>query len=632
LYPVETHPHSLLICSSMSSSSSANTITTDSPQPIWKWDLQTIAHFIRQVSKRGTSSTAPQSEETYKLYANLVTNLKNFLQTGADPYSINAIKIEQKVLPGAILIKLQLGGIINAVSGIKGGVTEPYVTNLADCKRMWKSEANEHFKNLQKWYEYANVLKAAVNARVAQDKIEEMPQQIVEMMCGSEINIGEVQNLRSRVYQTVVLNNGTHASARLRELEGGGNDIVLAKAATHKVEQYHKCNQCGNADQGAFVMDKKNGDVICSNCGMVVVESLMHEGSQFRNFEGEADRNHHGDTANPLFSDAHNMSTGLSVANDSQIGDTTAKNLQTILKNAHTYTEMNISQFGAKERKTRTGYKDKQKKDAFMQMQHVGYALSLHESIVQYAKELFSGFRDDRELVQHYKGILAACLLESFDKFSKEGKQILKQKMEHKTSNSTDAVRSNWRDNMHDNAASKFEASTKIAFVEEEKHQQPVSEWSLENVRSWLTSTSHKLAVENGGGDELEGQYVEFSLKLVEYLQKELEKSGMKTNGRKGAVSTPRVDMANLQIKWQKLDSFNGTKTKTAGQLLILKSVKKLVQITSDEKSSAVFHKELRSLLTRQSKRKRNASSAELEEQRLAQMKRKPWLQTKLNA
>lgn len=96
-------------------------------------------------------------------------------------------------------------------------------------------------------------------------------------------------------------------------------------------------------------------------------------------------------------------------------------------------------------------------------------------------------------------------------------------------------------------------------------------------------------------------------------------------------MSTPRVDMANLQIRWQKLDSYNGTKTKSAGQLLILKSVKKLAQITSDEKSAAVFHKELRSILTHQSKRKRNASSAELEEQRLAQMKRKPWLQTKLN-
>ena len=28
------------------------------------------------------------------------------------------------------------------------------------------------------------------------------------------------------------------------------------------------------------------------------------KGSQYRNFEGETDRNHHGDLANPLYSDA----------------------------------------------------------------------------------------------------------------------------------------------------------------------------------------------------------------------------------------------------------------------------------------------------------------------------------------
>jgi len=46
-------------------------------------------------------------------------------------------------------------------------------------------------------------------------------------------------------------------------------------------------------------------------------------------------------------------------------------------------TEMNISQFGAKERKTRIGYKDKQKRDAFMQMQHIGRLnfFSLAESL-----------------------------------------------------------------------------------------------------------------------------------------------------------------------------------------------------------------------------------------------------------
>ena len=157
--------------------------------------------------------------------------------------------------------------------------------------------------------------------------------------------------------------------------------------------------------------------------------------------------------------------------------------------------------------------------------QLTGNALSLHDSIIQYAKSLFAGFRDDRELVQSYKGILAACLLESFDKFSKEGKQMLKVKMETKSKSST-GTRSNWRDNLHDNAASKFESSSKIAFVEKESSKwRGVSTWNLEEVRSWLTTTSHKLASESTDGDEMEGRLVGFSLKLLEHLQNDLQKS-----------------------------------------------------------------------------------------------------------
>jgi hypothetical protein len=48
-----------------------------------------------------------------------------------------------------------------------------------------------------------------------------------------------------------------------------------------------KCTNCGNNEQTDFIMDAKNGDIICQNCGAVVIESLMHEGSQFRKFEGE---------------------------------------------------------------------------------------------------------------------------------------------------------------------------------------------------------------------------------------------------------------------------------------------------------------------------------------------------------
>ena len=42
--------------------------------------------------------------------------------------------------------------------------------------------------------------------------------------------------------------------------------------------------------------------------------------------------------------------------------------MENVLRNAHAYTEMNMSQFGKAEKKTRIGYKDKQKKDAFYQV------------------------------------------------------------------------------------------------------------------------------------------------------------------------------------------------------------------------------------------------------------------------
>ena len=60
-------------------------------------------------------------------------------------------------------------------------------------------------------------------------------------------------------------------------------------------------------------------------------------------------------------------------------------------------------------------------------MVHAGDALGLHEAVVQRAKELFAGFRDDREMVQQYKAVIAACLSEAFDQLSRDGKQLLKK-------------------------------------------------------------------------------------------------------------------------------------------------------------------------------------------------------------
>lgn len=259
------------------------------------------------------------------------------------------------------------------------------------------------------------------------DILATTPRRIADLLC-PEISDAELKSIRRRVHDTVVLGLGTHSSANAASLEDETSEIpVSASVRGHEIEQWKRCHACGNNDQSMFVLDGRNGDVVCTNCGAVVSESIMHEGSQYRKFEGEEDRNHHGDSPNPLFSNSHNMATtlgGMSFqpgAGMGGYGSAGRGGIENILRNAHAYTgryfsflycyspctdirimgaaedhsqfacqlslsyfsciylldalffiaarsEMNISQFGKEEKKTRIGYKDRQKKDAFYQV------------------------------------------------------------------------------------------------------------------------------------------------------------------------------------------------------------------------------------------------------------------------
>jgi hypothetical protein len=467
------------------------------------------------------------------------------------------------------------------------------------------------------------------------------------------------------IYDTVILGKGLSQPEEI--------DIPTAAnyQSVHVLEKFKKCASCGNTDQALFVLDRKNGDVICSTCGTVNSESLMHEGSMYRKFEGEEDRNHHGDSANPLYSNAHNMSTtlgGVQITTGAGGGGfgTQKRGLETVLRNAHAYTELNISQFGKGDRRTRTGYKDKQKKDAFIQMTHVGDALNLHEAVVQRAKELFAGFRDDRELVQQFKGVIAACLCEAFEQLSSDGRQILKQKQEAPTEVFANP-RANRRNELHHaNLAGKGGLLLDTDAIKKEETgvigssvmNKPISSWTLDDCRSWLMEASRNIAQEwvnernkgaknipPGTQEELEGQIVEHSINLCDQLEAELREHDKKSdvNGRSRTI-TPRVnDMSKLSIKWQhKHERGSGGKGgvggsgrthqqigRTAGQILILKSAKKLGMMVNDEIAGEAIHKELRSLVNKQDTLKRQKLREEATRQRFAQMKRKPWLQAR---
>lgn len=591
-------------------------------EQIGAWIRSTVDLFIKQ--QQHSSAAESTSEDIEKMASSLIQALESVCcsKQQHDKFHIldSTFSRGENVVftPGTVVSRLNVGGWINGLQGVEGGVVDPAVS---------VSSLTNNNKLLTQTVEKLSLaLHRATSAKVEIDMLESTPRRIIELLC-PEVSIQEISNIRRRIYDTVVLGKGIQNQQQNKGEEDDEEDLPVAASITSsEVEKWHKCRNrwCNNNDQSKFASDTKNGDLICTECGMVASENLMHEGSQFRKFEGELDRNHHGDAPNYLYSNAHNLSTTLGTG----IGQVTSfkqsttssngqmwggnKNLENILRNAHAYTEMNISQFGKDERRTRIGYKDRQKKEAFMKMIHVGDALNLHDAVVQRSKELFAGFRDDRELVQQFKGVVAACMWEAFDQLSVDGRNILKIRAGDSSNIASDGevwnvTRATWRNAMHNTtAASKgttFSSSSSLAAssnitktknTEESKiptsaiaataptisednsnndlDTKPAATWDIDDVRTWLLQTSRSIArqwvytssknaasdeattasIPTGSLDELEGKLVEYTFKLCDELENEEETNIAGSVINKQRVNTPRVDdMAQLGIKWQ---------------------------------------------------------------------------------
>mmetsp|Transcript_51946 Transcript_51946/g.62460 ORF Transcript_51946/g.62460 Transcript_51946/m.62460 type:complete len:738 (+) Transcript_51946:59-2272(+) len=656
---------------------------------IWQWDVDRVESWIRSLTTlyppqktNAPGAAAPDYWKTISRSNLYVQNLSKALVSASAQHDTAANRDLYKVLDssfargtdvvhkaGSMLSRMLLGGIINGISGKEGGVVEPTL----------RPDVSKLPAELVSW---ARTLKLALVAKLEMDMMESTMPRIVEILC-PEVSMAEVNAIRKRVYDTVVLRRGTGSSEVANSLES--EDLpVAARNSVHDIDKWKKCKVCGNNDQSNFCLDRKNGDLICTKCGTVSSSSLMHEGSQFRKFEGEADRNHHGDVANPLYSNAHNMSTtlgGVSSFSNQGMGGGSKRTLEVVLRNAHAFTEMNISQFGKDEKKTREGYKDRQKKDAFVKMTHVGDALNLHEAVVQRAKELFAGFRDDRELVQQFKGVVAACLCEAYHQLSSDGRQILKKVVGDEDADNPDnpaklTARANWRNDMHKSSAANTpgflpdtvntgnqpnttdkQDPTKVKAKNADSGigDKYIPTWTLDDCRTWLLESSRSIArlwhtnPNNPNSakpiSELEGKLVEHTLALCTYLEKQLKPANNKQNKyhTKQRVITPRVnDMAHLSIKWQHVDMqrpqgaggrFDKAppSTKTAGQFLILLTSKKWTSIINDPLAGESFHKELKGLKARQEDKKKKRKSEEVTNNRFKQMKRKLWLQEKSN-
>jgi hypothetical protein len=171
--------------------------------------------------------------------------------------------------------------------------------------------------------------------------------------------------------------------------------------------------RCGNADQGKFVMDYKAGDTICTCCGVVAVANGIFEGDWTRRLEDEKSTTQLGPASNPLLSAGANL--GVSMLQAPGVPKAMLKRLQETRTKASRAGAAGASA-GVAEKRTSLVYKDRMKERAWHALERAGDKLYVPRAVVQTAKEIFSKFRDNRELVHFVKDdgggeAVAACLI-----------------------------------------------------------------------------------------------------------------------------------------------------------------------------------------------------------------------------
>eukprot|EP01038_Epipyxis_sp_PR26KG_P009072 gene9072-12234_t len=178
------------------------------------------------------------------------------------------------------------------------------------------------------------------------------------------------------------------------------------------------CVLCGNKDLNNVVTDPLTGDSICTGmdglgCGQVMLDHTVHEGAEKRNFEGEENRNHFGPAPDRLMPDVVNLETRLDTYSNGK-----QKSSWKRMSHTQQQLEINLSNLSTDHRHTREGYKTKQKREAFRLMAEIAANFNIHESVVAKAKEEFAKYRDFREAVQQYEGVVASCLVIAYEQLA----------------------------------------------------------------------------------------------------------------------------------------------------------------------------------------------------------------------
>jgi hypothetical protein len=295
------------------SASSASTVGI----PLWEWDINAIAKWAKanqsiqprkpppprtaagdddgekkaDADAAASAATAvKEDQERYrkeeaeyaaklkksqKLATNLIAALKSASSSSAeggdaapDTYRIldDSFARGEDVVhtPGAILTRLTVGGITNALAGVEGGIVDVTTCRLlapraaaadgggAEPKKKAAAAADATNgggadPNLpsaadlprSQVMRLARKFHSSVQSKVELDMVATTPSRIVQMLC-PELSFSEVNAIRRRVYDTVVLGYGTNSSAAMAALEGGDDVPVAARVGVHDIEKVSK--------------------------------------------------------------------------------------------------------------------------------------------------------------------------------------------------------------------------------------------------------------------------------------------------------------------------------------------------------------------------------------------------------
>ena len=189
---------------------------------------------------------------------------------------------------------------------------------------------------------------------------------------------------------------------------------------TNDIKGTRKCRICKEVVN--FVEDTKEASLVCTGCGGVQKIRQMHLGEWAL---GKTDdgvvRSQHGPAMNPLFSHGTNMRTIISRGGFSA-HRARAQNSYS-LRQSQQYMNLNVVGLKSSTRKTRIGYKDQMKQQAFGLMKHVQLSLKLHDQVIRRAQVYFASYRDLLEVMQQNNAVVAACIILATEKARERGAQ-----------------------------------------------------------------------------------------------------------------------------------------------------------------------------------------------------------------